>query len=107
MQKSIDTDELFAVSTEPKGKSVSLYSFYKVTEDDCVLCITAEHWGDGRWEPKQLRVIEKFEGDPRRVMDEMNSYAEIKELDWNELLLALNSAGTCRLIFMVDEKVQS
>jgi hypothetical protein len=37
----------------------------------------------------------------------MDSYAEIKELDWNELMLALNSADTCRLIFMVDEKVQS
>jgi len=107
MQKSIEADELFAVSTEPKGKSVSLYSFYKVTEDDSVLCITAEWWADGRWRPKQLRVIENLDSNPRRDIREMDSYAEIKELDWNELMLALNSADTCRLIFMVDEKVQS
>jgi hypothetical protein len=104
MQKSINTDELFAVSTEPKGKSASLYSFYKVTEDDSVLCITAEGWADRRWRPKQLRVIENLDSNPRRDIRRMDCYAEMEELDWNELMLALNSADTCRL--NINNKLQ-
>jgi hypothetical protein len=34
----------------------------------------------------------------------MDCYAEMEELDWNELMLALNSADTCRL--NINNKLQ-
>lgn len=103
MQKTIETDALFAVGVEPTGMSSSLFSFYKVTENDNLLCLTAEWWADGSWRPRQLRIINSLDRNPRRDICESDAYEEIDEIAWNVLVMALQNAETCEI--SVDDKL--